>query len=788
MKVAPPYRLRLFPLLLAFALCVFDVAQAQTRTNVTRPVTDSSEARAINAIFAKWRILAGSEWNISGELCSGIASDNVTEDPNPGIKCDCFYNSGTTCHIYYLRASLVSDLNSSSNVVGPLPEELWSLTYLVNLNLGQNYLTGPLSPSVGNLTRLKYLSLSMNSLSGRLPKELGKLTDLRSLDLSFNNFSGRIPDSLFNLSSLVHLFLGNNKLTGSLPAQKASVLQYIDLSYNELSGSIPSWANQQDLQLNLVVNNFTVEGSNSRSYLTLYIKPSSDFSVLASGLNCLQRNFPCYRGDPQYSRFAIKCGGQTVRSATGIVHEADNETLGPAEYYVSRERRWGVSNVGLPMDSPNPEYENTYLTYFPSTRNPELFQSSRFSAGSLRYYGLGLQNGGYSVSLHFVETKFENDLVWKSLGRRVFDIYIQGNLVWKDFDIRNETGGVSYRTLVKDFTARVTENYLEIHLFWDGKGTCCVPAHGTYGPSISAISVTPADFIPTVSNNPPNETAKKKNRSGMIVGIVVSTAGLSSLSLSAIYYFAQRRKRQKRHEDEAFLGVEARPYTFSYAELRAATDDFSNKLGEGGYTGGRKSRCSEAIVSSIPSRKEPICGRDCNHIRCATPGYLAPEYAMRGHLTEKADVFSFGMVILEVVSGRANYDSSFEGDRKYLLEWAWHCHENKQEMDLVDPKLSEFNEDEVQRLIGAAFLCIQTSLMARPSMSRVVAMLSGDAEVPSVATRPGYLSEWNFSDTSTFVMENDDSPISITMTTPPQYSPFHASDPVLGGVEEEIEQ
>ncbi|KAK1367264.1 hypothetical protein POM88_042825 [Heracleum sosnowskyi] len=52
-----------------------------------------------------------------------------------------------------------------------------------------------------------------------------------------------------------------------------------------------------------------------------------------------------------------------------------------------------------------------------------------------------------------------------------------------------------------------------------------------------------------------------------------------------------------------------------------------------------------------------------------TFGYLAPEYAMRGHLTEKSDVFGFGVVALEVVSGRSNSDSTLEDDRVYLLEW-----------------------------------------------------------------------------------------------------------------------
>ena len=50
-------------------------------------------------------------------------------------------------------------------------------------------------------------------------------------------------------------------------------------------------------------------------------------------------------------------------------------------------------------------------------------------------------------------------------------------------------------------------------------------------------------------------------------------------------------------------------------------------------------------------------------------GYLAPEYAMRGHLTEKADVFGFGVVALEILCGRPNTDNSLDAKMKYLLEW-----------------------------------------------------------------------------------------------------------------------
>lgn len=138
-----------------------------------------------------------------------------------------------------------------------------------------------------------------------------------------------------------------------------------------------------------------------------------------------------------------------------------------------------------------------------------------------------------------------------------------------------------------------------------------------------------------------------------------------------------------------------------------------------------------------------------------TIGYLAPEYAMRGHLTEKADVFGFGVVALEVLSGRPNADATLEEEKVYLLEWAWRLHEGKHALDLVDPKLSSFDEKQASRLIGVALLCTQASPMLRPHMSRVIAMLAGDIEVPEVTAKPSYLTEYHLKDLTSDFTSSD---------------------------------
>ncbi|KAJ0081557.1 hypothetical protein Patl1_11691 [Pistacia atlantica] len=212
----------------------------------------------------------------------------------------------------------------------------------------------------------------------------------------------------------------------------------IDLSYNYLSGTFPSWVSTGSKQLNLVANNFTFESSNISSLL---------------GLNCLQRNFLCNKNAPACifatadSSFAIKCGGEEMKVDI-IVCEADGYDLGGASCIVLDTAKLAISGAG-----------------------PKLYQSSRQSSGSLRFYGLRLENGLHNVSLSFAETVFgdQGSQKWMSLGRRVFDIYIQ----LKDFDISTRAGG-ERKAITNKFNANVSENYLEIHLLWAGKGTCSI--------------------------------------------------------------------------------------------------------------------------------------------------------------------------------------------------------------------------------------------------------------------------------------------------------------------------
>ncbi|KAI3447769.1 hypothetical protein Pfo_004434 [Paulownia fortunei] len=125
---------------------------------------------------------------------------------------------------------------------GSIPAVLGSLSKLQLLDLSENELLGHIPPSLSKLSQLYLLHLNKNHLNGSIPLSFGDFHYLQNLDLSQNNISGTIPKSLMRLSSLtLSLNLADNQLSGSLPSEVGVLknLEYLDVSENWLSGEIP---------------------------------------------------------------------------------------------------------------------------------------------------------------------------------------------------------------------------------------------------------------------------------------------------------------------------------------------------------------------------------------------------------------------------------------------------------------------------------------------------------------------------------------------------------------------
>lgn len=126
-----------------------------------------------------------------------------------------------------------------------------------------------------------------------------------------------------------------------------------------------------------------------------------------------------------------------------------------------------------------------------------------------------------------------------------------------------------------------------------------------------------------------------------------------------------------------------------------------------------------------------------------TLGYLAPEYAVSGHLTRKSDVYSFGVLLLEIVSGRPVVDFDLDYREQYLVQKAWEAYEAKELVKLVDPALDKnFPETEAVRFLKVGLLCVQETAKLRPRMLAVVEMLVNDGVKDVRISPPGLVADF----------------------------------------------
>ncbi|KAL5081435.1 hypothetical protein RYX36_009856 [Vicia faba] len=599
---------------------------------------------------------------------------------------------------------------------GSIPAEIANISTLQILELWNNQLSGNLPPELGNLTQI--LTLRISDLNGfeyaPLP-ELNKMTSLKTLDLSFNKLSGTIPSTYAAMNSSNYIFLTGNLLTGLVP---------------------PTWRK----------------------------------NTYVGTVSCLSLKCP----KPSNSLY-INCGGNQaiVNRAT---YDGDSDSYGPARFHASPTGNWAFSSTGVFIES-----DILGRTFTPQNiskltmADAELYMNARISPISLTYYGFCLASGSYTVNLHFAEIMFTDDQTYGSLGRRVFDIYIQGKQMQKDFNIAEEAGGVGKKIIKQFKDVVVSSNTLEIRLYWAGKGTQAVPNKSVYGPLISAISVE--------SDSPPGSIS-----AGVVVGIVVATTVIIILVFGILWWKGCFGKKNSLARELESLDIQTGLFTLR--QINAATNhfDISNKIGEGGFgpvykgclpngtliavkqlssksrQGNREFLNEIGIISALQhpnlvklcgccvegdqllliyeylennslaralfgpeehqirldwsTRKKIYVGiarglaylheesrlkvvhrdikatnvlldkdlnpkisdfglakldeEDNTHIStriAGTYGYMAPEYAMHGYLTDKADVYSYGIVALEIVSGRSNTLYQSKEEPFYLLDW-----------------------------------------------------------------------------------------------------------------------
>ncbi|XP_059435594.1 probable LRR receptor-like serine/threonine-protein kinase At1g07650 [Corylus avellana] len=505
-----------------------------------------------NLVNLEYLILSAN--NLTGEL--PIALTNLSKLTELRISSNNF--TGKIPDFFQSWKQLQKLQIQASGLEGPIPSSISVLSSLTELRISDLLGDGSEFPNLSNMTSMTRLMLRSCNLSGSIPPYISEMTKLQILDLSFNGFVGNVPN-FGGLFRLQRMFLTNNSFNGPIPdwiRQRNNYVQ-IDLSYNDFSykWAAPPTCNQ--------------------TYLNLFDSFSGQDNLTLGG-ECL-KTYPCTKD--QYS-LHINCGGNAI-TVGNIEYEEDLYQAGPAKFVPNSA--WGFSSSGRFWDvDETPDRYTTNNVSILKMNNSGLFTSARLSPLCLTYYARCLANGNYTVKLYFAEIVIRDNRSFYSLGRRIFDVYIQEKLVLKDFDIKNAAQGVD-KAVDREFKAIVSNKDLRIRFHWAGKGTTSVPHRGTYGPLISAISVK-SDFSPPNEDMktfivPPNDDKKIF----IVVGAVVSALVLIFIVLGTLWWKSYIGGRISREKE--LRGLDLQTGFFTYRQIKAATNNFdaAKKIGEGGF-------------------------------------------------------------------------------------------------------------------------------------------------------------------------------------------------------------
>ncbi|XP_024028208.1 putative receptor-like protein kinase At3g47110 [Morus notabilis] len=196
---------------------------------------------------------------------------------------------------------------STNKFKGVLPNYVANLSStLSNLYLGGNQISGNIPSALGNLANLIVLGLDLNLFVGVIPTSLGKLKKLQALHLDMNMLSGKIPTSIGNLTQLFELYLSDNKLEGSVPMKIADChnLQTLDISNNRLTGEIP----REIFLLSSLSTLFTLSHNLLTGHLPAEVGKLKNIHTIDLSENNLTGKIPETIGDCQVLEFLLLQG------------------------------------------------------------------------------------------------------------------------------------------------------------------------------------------------------------------------------------------------------------------------------------------------------------------------------------------------------------------------------------------------------------------------------------------------------------------------------------------------
>ncbi|GKV20767.1 hypothetical protein SLEP1_g30845 [Rubroshorea leprosula] len=622
-----------------------------------------------------------------------------------------------------------------NNISGPVPTSFANLNKTQHFHMNNNSISGQIPPELGRLPYLVHLLLDNNNLSGYLPKELAQMPNITILQLDNNHFDDgtTIPESYGSIPTLFKLSLRNCNLQGSIPdVSKIRNLYYLDLSSNHLSGPIPtstiaknittinlsnndlsgtipaSFSGLPFLQ-DLTLANNSLNGSipssiwqnrtqNASKHLTVDLENNSLDSI--SGSSDLPQNVTLWLkgnricSNASSNNIVLFCGTKsenetTISTATNSTTSCPPQACPPPYEYSPTSPIDCFCAVPLPvgyrLKSPGfsdfPPYLEPFEVYLTNGLSLNLFQlyinSFEWEEGPrlrmyLKLYPVYNVSSNSSNLFNASEVRRIRSMFtgWRIADSDIFGPYELISFTLPDI-YKNEgslQGEKEFLTEIQLLSRLHHRNLVSLLGYCDEEGEQMLVyeymANGTLRDHLSGKTKEPLGFA---------------MRLRIAIG---SSRGI------------------------LYLHTEADPPIF-HRDIKASNilldSKFIAKVADFGLS----------RLAPVPD----IEGAAPAHVSTVvkgTPGYLDPEYFLTHKLTDKSDVYSLGVVFLELLTGMQPITHG-----KNLVREVNIAHQSGMIFSVIDGRMGSYPSECVEKFVNLAIKCCQDETDSRPSMAEV---------------------------------------------------------------------
>lgn len=562
---------------------------------------------------------------------------------------------------------------AGNNITGSIPHEFGNITLLQRLDLSLNHLVGEIPREFGNLSNMLNLVLNDNQLSGTIPEELGSLGKLLFLDLSSNRLSGPIVGSLGNLLQLFYLNLSNNMFNKGIPIQmgKLSQLSLLDLSQNMLIGQIPSQFDSLQSLEELNLSHNKLSGSIPNIFEDMHGLLYIDISY-----NELEGPIPNSKAFMNASIEALRGNKGLCGNITGLQLCKSSSTL----YNLSLKKNHELALlISLPLVGAFLllcAFIGLFIIYERRRRKMQVGQKERENED---LFTISTFDGRATYGEIIKATKEFDDAycIGKGGFGNVYKAKLQSGIVLAVKKFHSSYEMADRKSFINEIRALTEIRHRNIVKLY---GFCSHARH-----SFLVYEHLEMGSLELVLSK--EETAKKLDWHKR-VKIIKSVA-------HALSYMHHDCTPPIVHRDISSKNI------LLDSDYEARISDFG----------------TAKILKLDSSNWSTLAG---------TYGYIAPELGYTMKITEKCDVYSFGVLALEVIKGKHSGDLV-----TFLLS---RSAEEIQLRDVVDERLSPLSveaEEEVISIVKLTRICLNSNPLARPTM-HVVALQLMNQTIPRI--------------------------------------------------------